>query len=58
MSFLANWKTTCLGLDAVFSAAGHLLHAVATGDTSSLANDIPAIMAGIGLIFASDMVKK
>jgi hypothetical protein len=51
---LANWKTTVAGIAAVMTALGHLLHALATGDSSTLVTDVPAIIAGIGLIFAKD----
>ena len=49
-----NWKTTAAGIAAVLTALGHLLHALATGDSSTLVTDVPAIIAGIGLIFAKD----
>jgi hypothetical protein len=49
-----SWKTTVLGIGALLTAAGHLLTTLAGGDTSSIASDLPAILAAFGLIFAKD----
>ena len=54
MNFLVNWKTTIAGVAALMSAAGHLLNAIANGDTSTIATDGPLIIAAIGVIFAKD----
>lgn len=54
---MTNWKTTALGASAVLTAGGHLLHAVASGDFSTIATDLPALLAGIGLLFAPDASK-
>lgn len=51
---LGNWKTTLLGVGAVCTAVGHLANAIAGGDLTALASDLPAILAGVGLIFARD----
>jgi hypothetical protein len=51
---LANWKTTFLGAGAFLGALGHMLTALANGDTSSLAHDVPIILTGLGLIMAKD----
>jgi len=51
---LANWKTTLAGGGALFTALGHLLAALAHGDTSTIASDGPLIAAAIGVIFAKD----
>lgn len=54
MNFLVSWKTTIAGVAALMSALGHLLNALANGDTSTLATDAPLIIAAIGVIFAKD----
>lgn len=51
---LSNWKTTFLGAGAFFGALGNTLTHLAQGDTSTLAHDVPILLAGIGLIFAQD----
>lgn len=51
---MANWKTTLLGAGTICTSLGHLLTGVANGDLTGLVTDIPAIMAGAGLIFAHD----
>lgn len=54
LTVLGNWKTTIAGTGAALTAAGHLLTHLASGDTSTLAADIPLMLAGIGLIFGKD----
>ena len=49
-----NWRTTLAGLGAVSLGLGHLLTHLAAGDTSTLATDLPAIIAGVGLLFGED----
>ncbi len=51
---LANWKTTFLGAGAFLGALSSILTHLANGDTSSLAHDVPIILAGVGLVFAQD----
>lgn len=53
-SALVNWKTTAAGLAAVFTAIGHMCALLPHGDFSGLAADLPAIVGGVGLIFAKD----
>jgi hypothetical protein len=49
-SFSINWKTTALGLGTLLSVGLNSYgHGVFPGP-----NDLAAIMAGIGLIFAKD----
>lgn len=55
---MQNWKTTLLGAGAVCTAVGHLLTGAASGDFSGLVTDVPAILAGVGLIFAHDAPAK
>ncbi len=57
MSIFTNWTTTLAGLGAILTAGGHLITALTTGDTSALGHDIPAIIAGAGLILAKDAGK-
>jgi hypothetical protein len=51
---MQNWKTTLLGAGTICTSLGHLLTGVAGGDLTGLVSDIPAILAGVGLIFAHD----
>ena len=53
--FLLNWKTTAAGLGALFGGLGHLITNLCAGDTSTIPDDITAIMIGLGLIFAKDI---
>lgn len=57
-NILTNWKTTMLGTGAILTAAGHLLSHIGVGDTSVLATDLPALLAGFGLIFGKDAAAK
>ena len=57
MSIFKNWTTTLAGLGAILTAGGHLITALTTGDTSALGHDIPALIAGAGLILAKDAGK-
>ena len=52
-----NWKTTSAGIGAILVAIGTAFPHIATGDWSVLPQAIPAIVAGVGLIFAHDAVK-
>lgn len=54
ISFLMSWKTTIAGFGALLTSLGHLLTNLANGDTSSIATDLPMILAAIGLIAAKD----
>lgn len=58
LAVLSNWKTTIAGAGAALTAAGHLLTHLASGDTSTLAADIPLLLAGVGLIFGKDATAK
>ena len=58
MNFMDNWKTTALGAGALLTALGHLLNALANGDTSTIATDLPLILASLGAIFAKDATSK
>jgi hypothetical protein len=51
---MKNWKTTLLGAGTICTSLGHLLTGVASGDFSGLVTDVPAMLAGLGLIFARD----
>jgi len=55
---LANYKTAIAGIGAALTAGGHLLTHLSTGDTSTIATDVPLIIAGIGLVFGADAAKK
>lgn len=57
IAFLMNWKTTIAGIGALLTSTGHLLTNLASGDTSSIATDLPMIMAALGLLFAKDAAK-
>lgn len=52
--FVDNWRTTAMGVGAFLMAAGHLLNALAIGDSSAVMHDMPIILAGLGLIVAKD----
>lgn len=54
LSILLSYKTTIAGVGAFCTSLGHLLTNLANGDTSSLATDLPMIMAALGLLFAKD----
>lgn len=49
-----NWKTTIAGVSAIFAAIGSLFTATGTIDLSHLSTVLPAVLAGLGLIFAKD----
>jgi uncharacterized membrane protein len=51
---LSNPKTSLAGAGALFAALGHLLNALASGDTSTLLSDGSLIIAAIGVLFAKD----
>lgn len=51
---MKNWKTTLAGASAIFIAVGQALAGLSTGDFSTLPAVIPAVIAGIGLVFAHD----
>ena len=57
MNIFHNWITSLAGLGAILTAGGHLITALTTGDTSAIGHDIPAIIAGAGLILAKDAGK-
>jgi hypothetical protein len=50
MSIFKNWTTTLAGLGAILTA-------LTTGDISAIGHDLPAIIAGVGLILAKDAGK-
>lgn len=52
--FGPNWKTSAAGLATILTAAAHLLTALASGDFSALATDIPLVLAGLVGLFAKD----
>lgn len=54
LSSLSHWKTTIAGVAAALTAAGHMLNAIISGDTSTLMTDGLAIVTGLGLAFAAD----
>lgn len=49
-----NWKTTVAGISAIAAAIGSLFAANGTIDWSHLSTVIPAVLAGLGLMFAKD----
>lgn len=49
-----SWKTSVLGWGAVLTAAGTVLTATGHGNVNEAATAIPALIAGIGLLFARD----
>jgi hypothetical protein len=51
-----NWKTTTTGAITALSAALSILKAVINGEPFDPAL-VPAVLAGIGLIFAADAKK-
>lgn len=51
---MKNWKTTVAGIGAVLVAAGSAMKSLASGQPVDFATVVPAVMAGIGLIFAHD----
>lgn len=53
-STMFNWKTTVAGVSAIFAAIGSLFAANGTIDWTHLSTVIPAILAGLGLMFAKD----
>lgn len=53
-SIFSNPVTTVLGLGALFTALGHFLTALASGDTSHIIPDLTAIITAFGLLFAKD----
>lgn len=57
MNIFHNWITSLAGLGAILTAAGHLVTSLTTGDTSAIGHDLPAIIAGAGLILAKDAGK-
>jgi len=55
MSILQNWKTTSAGVAAILTALADMATAFSHGAiTGNLSGDVTAIVAGVGLIFASD----
>lgn len=49
-----NWKTTVAGIGAALTAVGAIVTGIASGDFSVLASNVPALIAGLGLLFAKD----
>lgn len=49
---MANWKTTALGIAALFTAAAHMIAAVVSGDfNTAIMTDAPLIITGfLGLV--------
>lgn len=47
-------KTTLAGIGAAVVAIGHIVVAFSSGDFSGVGADVAAIVAAVGLIFASD----
>jgi hypothetical protein len=58
LAILSNWKTGIAGTGAALTAAGHMLTHLSNGDTSTLATDLPLLLAGLGLIFGKDASTK
>jgi hypothetical protein len=50
---MKNWKTTVLGIAAIVAVASKVI----TSGQFDFNNDVPAILAGIGLLHASDAQK-
>jgi lysozyme family protein len=50
-----NWKTTVAGISAIFAAIGSLFAANGSIDWTHFSTVFPAILTGLGLIFAKDM---
>jgi hypothetical protein len=55
---MQNWKTTAAGVASLLIAVGQALNGISNGDFSGLASAVPAVIAGIGLIFAHDAPSK
>lgn len=51
-----NWKTTAAGVGAILVAAGQIISGISHGDYSGLTAGIPALLAGVGLLFAHDAI--
>jgi hypothetical protein len=49
-----NWKTTGTGIASICTALGDITHSISTHTPINWNIDIPAIIAGIGLITAKD----
>ena len=49
-----SWKTTLSGVGTLFAALGMLATAAATKDVDLAVGTVPAVLTGIGLLFARD----
>ena len=51
---LKNWKTNIAGLGAILTAVTDIIHSLTNSQPINWNVDIPAIVGGIGLVFAKD----
>lgn len=49
-----SWKTSAAGIGAVLVALGQVFTAIGHSDVSEAASALPALIAGLGLLFARD----
>lgn len=49
-----SWKTTAAGVGSLLTAAGMLIQGLASGGDVDYKTIIPAVLAGLGLLFARD----
>ena len=54
MNFGTNWKTTTLGIAAIFTAGAHLATALSSGDFNTAIPDVGVMIAGAVGLFAKD----
>ena len=49
-----SWKTSSAGIAAILAAITDIIHSLSTGMPVNWNADIPAIIAGVGLLVAKD----
>lgn len=49
-----SWKTSAAGVGALLVALGQVIAAIANGNMNEAAAALPALIAGLGLLFARD----
>lgn len=54
MNPMTNWKTNLSGVAAIMSAVADIIHSLSAGAPVNWSADVPAIIAGVGLLFAKD----
>lgn len=51
---MTNWKTNLSGAAAILTALADVVHALSAGTTPNWSVDVPAVITGVGLLFAKD----